>query len=237
MALVTANDILRDIEFELVQGVVSRDDLGKGIQAVKQFQNEARTETFQTLKPAGANREIIVRQFQINDMLITLLQEMTAAIQAMQLESQKKNRASVATRTALSTSSIRSQDNDLSASVELGVTDNELYQKLMSEIEHVTQPNALWVEFQPRSIGLPIIGWFITRGRAVLHRLVLFYVQRFATKQAPINKTFSDWILYLVQLAQDQHEQLKILHKQVALLQTRVVKLEKPSSLDKNQAA
>ena len=38
----TPNDVLNDIEFELMQGAVSRDELGQGIQTARQYQNRVR---------------------------------------------------------------------------------------------------------------------------------------------------------------------------------------------------
>ena len=86
---VTANDILNDIEFELLQGILAQDELGKAVQAVRLFQNQLRSKTFKSLKSSSANRSLVSSQFQINDMIITLLQEMAGTVQAMQLELRK----------------------------------------------------------------------------------------------------------------------------------------------------
>ena len=41
----TVEDALNDIEIELLQGAVTRDDLGQSVQNVRRFQNQVRGET------------------------------------------------------------------------------------------------------------------------------------------------------------------------------------------------
>ena len=43
---VNVQDILQDIDFEIAQGVILQDGLGQGVEAVKQYQNNIRVETF-----------------------------------------------------------------------------------------------------------------------------------------------------------------------------------------------
>ena len=81
----TADDVLSEIEFELVQGAISRNELGRGIQAVRAYQNMARSEVSQAAQ-AGEGREVVNRLFQLNDMLITLLQEVAAELRSVRLE-------------------------------------------------------------------------------------------------------------------------------------------------------
>ena len=82
----TADDVLRDVEFEIAQGAISRDELGQGVQAVKEYQNKLRGEVFQASRQVGESREALSRLFQINDMLITLQQEMAAGIETLQVD-------------------------------------------------------------------------------------------------------------------------------------------------------
>lgn len=90
----TADDVIREIEFELIQGAISKDELGQGIQTVKKFQNQIRAEFFNASSQSTDQRDYASRQFQINDMLTTLLQEMAATIQSLRLELHQSTRLS-----------------------------------------------------------------------------------------------------------------------------------------------
>jgi len=92
MSHVTAQDVIRDIEFEIAQGLVVRQDLRQAIHAVKKFHSKTRREVFGPDGKAADLREIASRQFQINDMLITLLEEVTTAACSAQLEAQRTSR-------------------------------------------------------------------------------------------------------------------------------------------------
>jgi hypothetical protein len=227
---VTAQDILNDIEFEIMQGMVSRDDLGKSLRAVQQFQNKARSETFEALRPTATNREIVTRQFQINDMLITLLQEMAAAIREIQRASRRTAQVPRSVQPTGTTTRMPLAKGDAGQSIEASVLGDDLYGSLLTEIENATEPDALQVDFQPRSISLPIVGWFITRARAYLHRLALFYVRQFANRQGPINQTFAEWILQTSELIQDRNEQIRALREQLAVLEARLTESAKSAS-------
>lgn len=80
----TASDVLANIEFELMQGAISRDAFGRSLQEVRQHQNKVRQEVFGDGQQELNLREALSRQFQLNDMLLTLLQEMSGGFEEMQ---------------------------------------------------------------------------------------------------------------------------------------------------------
>ena len=80
----TREDIIADIEFELMQGTLSRNALGESMQTVRQFQNGLRSKTFDTEQSIENLYEALSRQYQLNDMLLTLLQEIAGSQQDIQ---------------------------------------------------------------------------------------------------------------------------------------------------------
>lgn len=223
----TAQDVLSDIEFELLQGAVSRDELGQGIQTARQYQNKLRGEVLASLREKGGVREALGRLFQFNDMLLTLLQETAAAIQALRLDLQRVARMSQTTgptaTPAATTSSEQSDDRPFTFEIPTPTGwEEDSYGQPWTDIEQAMRPEALQVEMIVRSTSIPVIGGLMRRLRIALHNLVLFYVGRLAGQQTAINQTYGDTILRLVHLCQQQQEQLDWLNSQVAALQSEL---------------
>lgn len=225
---VNVQDILQDIDFEIAQGVIRQDGLGQGVEAVRQYQNNIRVETFDKLKLTDPYREILSRQFQINDMLITLLQETTKTIQSMQQGLQ--NLSQVPARPTRGPGPEHTWQPDGSGKgvreVDTWISEIEDSTPSTEEIENAMQPEAIHVDLQMRTINIPVIGWLATRLRIFLHRPALFYTQIFSHKQAPVNRTLGDWILRLNDLIRIQNEQVGALHAYIAELEARIQKLE-----------
>jgi hypothetical protein len=224
----TADDVLSDIEFELVQGAISRDELGSGIQAVKQYQSKVRGEVLQSARQIDGGREMVSRLFQINDMLITLLQEVAAALRSVRLDLRRVARMSqVASRPATTASMPVMEDGDVLVMPDVpapGGFEEGAYWQSPTEVEEAMRSDALQVKMDVRSVGVPIVGGVVRRLRATLHSLVLFYVGRLARKQVAINQAYGDWILRLVQMNRHQQEQIDVLSAQVAALQARLAR-------------
>jgi hypothetical protein len=228
----TADDVLRDVEFEIAQGAISRDELGQGVQAVKEYQNKLRGEVFQASRQAGESREALSRLFQINDMLITLQQEMAAGIQTLQVDLRRV--AALAAQGAPSTAGIARAPAAKEPGGEAAageVSDQEghtesIYWRSSTEIENAMRSDALKVEPEVRSIGVPILSGLIQRVRTALHRLVLFYVSGLAKKQVVINQTYGDWILHMLSLQRFQQEQIDRLDAQLSALLSRAAENE-----------
>lgn len=225
---VNVQDILQDIDFEIAQGVILQDGLGQGVEAVKQYQNNIRVETFDKLKLTDPYREILGRQFQINDMLITLLQETAKTIQSMQHGLKNLNQVPIRPTRGPGPGYTWQPDGTGKGMGDVDTWGSELVDSAPSteEIESAMQPEAIQMDLQMRTINIPVIGWLVTRLRIFLHRPALFYTQIFSHKQAPVNRTLGDWILRLNDLIQIQNEQVGALHTHIAELEARIQKLE-----------
>lgn len=233
----TAEDVLRDIEFELVQGAISRDELGQGIQTVKTYQNKLRGQLFEGDALSKENRDVVSRQFQINEMLTTLLQEMAAKIQTVRLELHQTKRLSQRFSHA-KTNGHRSESQpeiemdrpstlpQPTSTPPLIPLDQELPWRPPNEVEEAMREEALDISMDVRAANIPIVGSMVKRVRTALHNLTLFYTGRLAMKQAAINRTYGDWLLHLNEQNQRQQEQIANLTQQVLALQKRIEQLE-----------
>jgi hypothetical protein len=216
----TANDILDDIEFEIAQGAISRNDLGEGVQTVKKHQNQMRSQVFLPARKAWDNRDVASRQFQINDMHLTLMQEMAAAIRALRRDMRQLSQWQAGRRLAPTDS-----DRPNSQEEPIEVKDS-LYGRSMQDLEDARQPEALKVKLDVRPTRIPVVGAFLHRIRVALHHIAIFYSARLAVKQARINWLYSDWIQHLYWLNRQQQQDVESLRSQVAALQNRLAALE-----------
>jgi hypothetical protein len=194
MSPLTAQDVLSDIEFEVAQSAVSRDDLGQGIQAVRQFQAKTRAEIFDAKAGTLDQRHVISRQFQILEMQTTLLQETAAAIRSLLLDLRR-----------------------FSQMLPLEVTPEKTEQ-----VEHAMQSDALQVKVDARAVRIPLIGGLLQRLRTALHSLAWFYAQQMGQRQAPINQLYGEQLLHLMDLANAQQQQIAQLDAQVTQLQSQL---------------
>lgn len=213
----TASHVISDIEFELIQGAISRDELGQSIQAVKQYQNQVRSEVFQSPRQTADTREVLSRQFQINDMLITMLQEMAASLQALQLQFKQLGRARSGVPAATGPAEALPGVSAAEATEQPSWRPTDGLNNAM-RLEALHQK----LDIQPANVPIPFISGLIRRLRFGLHNLVLFYVNRLGKSQAMINSEYGDWILYLEALQRHQQEEIETLTAQVADLQSRL---------------
>ena len=238
----TAEDVLRDIEFELVQGTISKDELGQAIQAVKKYQNKLRGELFEGDSLSKENRDVVSRQFQINDMLTTLLQEMAAKIQTIRLELHQTKKLSPRLSEAKTNghgSEACTEERGIEIEIDrvpklahptstptLIPLDQELLWRPPTEVEEAMREEALHINMDVRAARIPIVGSIIKRVRIALHNLTLFYIRKLGMKQSAINRTYGDWLLHLNEQNQHQQEQIANLTKQVVALQKRIEQME-----------
>jgi hypothetical protein len=213
----TVQAVLSDIEFEIAQGTISRQELGQGVRAAKQYQNKLRADTFQTGRALADLHELVDRQFQINDIHLTLLQEMAAAIQSLQLDLRRVGRLQKFTP-AMTTQSEASPADWLATPIDLSeygeIEQAEWWQP--EQIEQAMRSDALSLKSEVRSVRAPIIGSLITRVRSALHSLALFYINLLAQRQTQVNQVYGERILQLSRLHQMQYEQLEMLKIQLA---------------------
>lgn len=213
---ISAQDILDDIEFELAQGAISRDDLGRGILAVKQYQSRLRTELLQPDQEEPALREALGRQFQLNDMVLTLLQETVAAVRDFKVQMKRERQL---------TSRLphrREASSDLAGTVSTLTEDQWRDTAPLRE----AGKTSLEPELEIRSSNLPFIGIVFQRLRHALHTLVLFYLRKLGDKQKEINHTYSEWLLYQDSLHRYHEEENVRLRRHVLELEKRLAHLE-----------
>ncbi len=207
----TASDVLADIEFELMQGAISRDEFGRSLQMVRQHQNKVRQEMF------GSQQEMdlqaaLSKQFQINDMLLTLLQEISNGFTEMQQQIDWVGTArggtdqSAAARLARAMSS-KTQPDELRSTKPLDKT---------SDPEYLYQR----IDMQLNGRPIPVLNGFLRRIRTGLHSLVVFYVNKLGKQQTAVNELHADWLQHLNALVRHQQEEIQRLTAKLAQLET-----------------
>lgn len=216
---VTTDDILHSIEFELAQSAISRTDLGEGVNAVRQFQNKARSATFEAGQALNDTRALINQQYQINDMHLTLLQEMTATIQALQLDVRRLGQLPPRT-IAASAMNTAAAEQSATIIVDAPPLDWPIEEPAIvwrdEPITNATKSDALKIKLDVRPSTLPIIGGLIRRLRSAFHDLTLFYLNQLAQKQTAINQVYGERLLQMSQLVAQQQQQIDTLQAQVA---------------------
>lgn len=212
----SAADILQDIQFEILQGLVDKDDLAPALHAVRQFQNQARRQTFERVPLADARRELFSRQFQFIDMLLNLLEALVLRLQGMQAEIAALRRAPQ----EMISSPAGSPPPQVMPSVPSALGGealspeeiaSPLHFRPADEIEYAIRPETIHVDLQARPFHIPVIGWLLTKARIFYQRPALFYTQLFANRQAPVNRVLGDRILYLEELVAAQQRQIQAL--------------------------
>ncbi len=199
-------DVLNEIEFELAQGTVSRDDLGKAVQQVRQFHGKLRAEIYGTPAQSLDLREIVNRQFQLNDMMLTLVQEMSAALHDTQLR--------IARTHTLAPSNETTTAQTIHAVDAMAIPDDDTpppWDDDAVRALNAATHDALAQKVDARPVGIPVIGGVLSRIRAALHDVILFYVNRLAQRQATINNVYGEQLLTLKRKCEVQEEQIRAL--------------------------
>lgn len=201
----TASDVLADIEFELMQGAISRDEFGRSLQEVRQHQNKIRQDLFGDGQQALDLRTALSKQFQINDMLLTLLQEMSGGFDDMQRQINWVGQA-------------RGGDDQstaarLARAAEAGPTTDSL--RSTADLTETAQAEFLQqkMDIQPNGRPIPILNAVLRRIRTGLHSLVVFYVNRLGERQTAVNQIHADWIQHLNAQVRHQQEEMEALMK------------------------
>ena len=220
MGHLNAQAVVREIEFELAQGMVTRRDLRLAIHAVKEFQAKVRSEIFTGVHAQPDMRDVASRVFQVNEMLLTLLQEMAAATDAAQQEAKHASRV---LHNVLSVDAI-----DATAQVESLAQQVDLSPDSPSSAELVEalRDENMNLKLDVRPVKAPIVGGLLKRIRIGLHRVALYYVQQLAKKQRAINRIHGDWTLDLIRLSQRQQAEIEALQLALASIRSRLKGLE-----------
>jgi hypothetical protein len=209
-------DILNDVEFEIAQGVITTGGLGEGVQAVRQYQNKLRAETFKSMKVTDPDRELISRQFQVNDMLINLLQETVLTLEAIRVEVKKLRGLPERVAPGSDRIGLEIPGTARTPAEDQGTLQESPPSDSSEEIESAMRPEAIEIDLQARPINLPIIGWLLTRLRIFYQRPALFYTRLFANRQGPINRVYGDRILNLEARLRMQQQQIQELNARLS---------------------
>jgi hypothetical protein len=214
----SATDVVRDVEFELLQGVVSRDEIGQALQSLREHQYKARSRMLQGGSTAAGAADALRRQYEITEMVITLLQEMNSRVNDLQLEVR---------RVGALPREIREPIPDAARGVQTDLTDAPdaatswllpHSPRQTEEIERSMGGEALDVSMITSTGSVPLIGWLVNRVRVFFHARGLLYARALASKQAPINQTYGDWLLYLNGVNQQQQAEIASLRAEVSAL-------------------
>ena len=212
----TAQDILNDIEFEIAQGMVSKEAFGPSLEAVRQFQDRLRSQAFKSIKMNDPYREIISRQFQTTDMLLALLQEMALRIQSLQaaIENLRQRRPLLETQVA-ETPAVEKTTPAPTTVKSTGVVSSKHEIRSQDEILEAMRPETISIPLQTRAIRWPVIGGLLTRLRIFYQRPAMHYTALLSERQAPVNRTLGDRILYLEALVQEQQQHIEALKAKI----------------------
>lgn len=231
-----------DIQFELAQGLPSRDALGLSVLAAQKQQEALRAQVFGKGGRVGDQREIVARQFQVNETLLTLLQETATSLRRVQLDVERLSRAPyegpsaippTATEVAAmglapghsSGDASRTRATPTDATVGPGQA-----RRPLDEVEQGMRPDALALSMPRESRpALPLVGSLIVRVKRAFHRLVLFHVRSLSEKQASINRIYGEWIRYQERLVERQEERLLELGRRVTAVEKRGSGADDPS--------
>lgn len=207
----TASDVLADIEFELMQGSISRDEFGRSLQQVRQHQNKIRQEVFGGSYDEIDLRAALSKQFQINDMLLTLFQEMSVGFEEMQQQINWVGQ----TR--------RGTDQSTAAQLAKATTSPSTPRELRptTDLNESSQPEFLHqkMDMQPNGRPIPILSGILRRIRTGLHSLAVFYVNKLGKQQTAVNQIQADWIQHLNALVRHQQEEIELLTERIAQLE------------------
>jgi hypothetical protein len=185
----SARDVLDDIEFEIAQGAISRDDLGQSIQAVTKHLHELRGQAARVNRAKGYDPEMIGRLLQLDSMLITLIQEVTATVNVLRdRTAAAANSPAHAARSAGAGTASRAEPI-----VDFDTRDAQMDQ-ILKDLDAHMSARSLHIEMNVRASQAFLIGPLLTRVRVALHHLVLFYVRQLADRQKAVNRLYGEHI-------------------------------------------
>jgi len=194
----SADRIAKDIEFEILLGAIPRENFGDAILAIKAYQGKLRGEVLGNIRDSRV-KEAFSEVFQIQDMLIVLLQEMSKTMVSLQASLPKiVNQGSP--------EALRPEEVTLTGWP--GTGDSLLPSVEPIEINKFLRPDLLRLDLEVRPSRLPVIGKLVQFIKIALHNLVLFYVNRLGAQQARINKMCGEQILELLKIVAEQQEQI-----------------------------
>ena len=184
----SVQDALDDIDMELLQDAVQRDDLGQSVQNVRRFQDDARKDALDSGNKPDY-RAIANRQFQLNDMLLALLQELSVRQRALELELRAHGGAAVGDQVPTSGSP---------GTDEAARPPSEDLVRQLDAIQAVMHDDALRLQLEVTPSETPVVGRLLGNMRAAVHSLVVFYGNQLAAKQTEVNRVYGDVLQQLL---------------------------------------
>ena len=224
---ITIHQVIDDIQFELLQGSVRQDEVGDAIQSVWKHQNQLRTKLLAKLK--GEARDVTAQQFQLNDMMLTLLQEMANELRAVRHEQRQihewfqQRDLPVPSSRKVDTSSLAdaaSEQNSMQMESKgpLASGDNgspSVSINSSADVYSAMARNALDVPIHTRPVNIPVIGFLLQKMRATFHSLVIYYITRLAQRQGDVNQIYGTHILVLMQENAHLRQEIAAIHNQL----------------------
>jgi len=219
-------NIIEEIQFELAQGLIRKEELGEAIRSVRNFSNKIRKEILENYPLDGKLREIFRKQFQLIEMLIKLIEENALLTQNLKImiNNRRVVNPGLDNNIPLDTPAVRKADS--STGGENLLLNQNYYLLNQEEILKVIAPKTL-------KIDMPI-----TRGRTSLttkimsflkllyHRPAFFYTLQLGEKQEKINNIFGYWLMKIYTNSQLQQDQINRLNEQWSLLEKGTEKSE-----------
>ncbi len=211
--MLTADDVLQDIQFELAQSAITHDDLGQAVLAVRRYYNQVRGQTAPSLRREADIRRALADLLRLDDMLLTLAQETAAAIQSLRLDLRRIARPSGPDDAP--------SDVDTSAGSGILPLERTADARPAAEIETAMRFDALHIGLEVQESRLPLVGRVLQRLKTALHNLVLFYINRLAQRQTLVNQTYGDRLLWLQGLVAAQQQEIEALKARLDALEAQ----------------
>lgn len=199
--LPSPEDIVRDIEFEILLGTIPQENLESAVLSIKSHHNRLWSELSETVRDARL-REAFNKVFQLQEMLLVLLQEISTIIGALQIKLPE-----IVNRVERS-SALGSEEGppaELLCDVPLPQSSIE------DNLAQLMEPEHLRLDLEVLPPRLPLVGNLIRSIKIAFHHLVLFYVNRLGARQVQVNRAYGEQILELIRVVQEQQAQINAL--------------------------
>lgn len=203
--LLSSEDIVRDVEFELLLGTIPQENVENAILSIKSHHNRLWSELSESVRDARL-REAFNKVFQFQEMLLVLLQEMSALIGSLQASLPEivdfaKRPGFMGLEEALPVAATQTGSDKFFPYPSIDLV----------EITKLMEPEFLRLDLEVRPSRLPFVGRLIRSIKIALHHLVLFYVNRLGVQQAQVNRVYGERIMELIRIVQEQQAQIRVM--------------------------
>src|SRR5690606_29975698 len=170
------------------------------------------------------------RQFEMNDLLLTLLQETALRLEALQREQHAVIRRLA---DALPLGAVpghagpaSSRDEPATGTDALPAPPVDEWTRRLAEVEAAMRREALQPTVAVQGYGMPVAGAAVDSLKRDLHGLVIFYINRLAERQAAINRLYGQWIIHLHEQGRAQVDEIDRLRAEIRSLAARLDRLD-----------